>query len=125
MPAARLNPTDNMRALFLFSLLCIGATALAQDYAREQRWADQIVPAIVVGEAIYLDTANGHRFLALYGQAKDAKTAVVLVHGMGVHPDHGVIGALRQSLLDAGYTTLSIQMPVLASDAGAEEYYPR
>jgi alpha/beta superfamily hydrolase len=48
----------------------------------------------------------------------------VIVHGIGVHPDHGVIGALRSSLADAGYTTLSIQMPVLGAEASPREYQP-
>ena len=39
-----------------------------------------------------------------------------LVHGLGIHPDWGLIGALRSDLPDAGYTTLSVQMPVLAAD---------
>ena len=105
MPAARLNPTDNMRALFVFSLLCIGATALAQDYAREQRWADQIVPAIVVGEAIYLDTANGHRFLALYGQAKDtaADTLKTARERAGQADDF-----LRTTIEQRPYTTAAV-----------------
>jgi alpha/beta superfamily hydrolase len=46
------------------------------------------------------------------------------VHGVGVHPDHGIIGALRVKLNDAGYTTLAIQMPVAGSDAKIEDYYP-
>jgi alpha/beta superfamily hydrolase len=41
-----------------------------------------------------------------------------------VHPDHNVIGTLRASLADAGYTTLSIQMPVQKADAGVDDYYP-
>jgi len=39
-----------------------------------------------------------------------------------VHPDYGLIGELRARLADAGYTTLSIQMPVLAADAPAARY---
>jgi hypothetical protein len=105
--------------------MCGTLPALAQDYGREQRWAEEILPTLVVGEAIHLQTANGHRFLALYTKSEGAHTAIVLVHGIGVHPDHSVIGALRQSLADAGYSTLSIQMPVLASEAPADEYYPR
>jgi pimeloyl-ACP methyl ester carboxylesterase len=46
------------------------------------------------------------------------------VHGIGVHPDHGVIGSLRIRLADAGYTTLSIQMPVLEKEKMANDYYP-
>jgi predicted alpha/beta-hydrolase family hydrolase len=102
--------------------------AAAQDYGREQRWADEIVPSLVVGDAIYLQQSRGkdpaHKFLALWTPAADAKTAIVLVHGVGVHPDHGIIGALRVKLNDAGYSTLAIQMPVQAADATADDYYP-
>src|SRR6266568_1765914 len=61
--------------------------------------------------------------LALAQQPSDyARGAIVLAHGLGVHPDYGLIGELRARLADAGYTTLSIQMPVLAADAPAARY---
>ena len=107
--------------------LC-AALAFAQDYGREKRWADEIVPALVVGDAVYVQQTKGkdpqHKFLALWTPAANAKTAIVLVHGVGVHPDHGIIGALRVKLNDAGYSTLAIQMPVQASDAKLDDYYP-
>jgi alpha/beta superfamily hydrolase len=98
--------------------------AMAQDYAREKRWADEVVPSLVVGDAVWLETSAGRRFLAVHAPAADAKGAVVVVHGIGVHPDHGVIGVLRTKLADLGWTTLSIQMPVQASDAKSDAYYP-
>lgn len=116
-----------MKAFFalLFLMFLSGAgVAHAQDFAREQRWADEVVPALVVGEPVWLSGAAQRKFLGLYTEAKDAKAAVVLVHGIGVHPDFGVIGALRVSLADAGYTTLSIQMPVQKADAVSKDYYP-
>src|SRR4051812_20970483 len=105
-------------------LLLLGPALLqAQpDYAREQRWASEITPALVVGEAIYLQQKSGHRFLALYTAVPKAGRAVIVVHGLGVHPDWGLIGALRTGLADDGYTTLSVQMPVLAASALGEEY---
>ncbi len=92
------------------------------DYAREKRWADEITPALVVGDAIYLAQKSGHKFLALYTVAPQARGAVIVVHGMGVHPDWALIGALRSGLADGGYTTLSVQMPVLAASALGEDY---
>ena len=44
------------------------------------------------------------------------------MHGSGVHPDFAIVGQLRSLLNDAGFTTLSIQMPVLAADASADDY---
>jgi len=102
-------------------LAAFAAQAQPSDYAREKRWTGEIVPALVVGEAIRLQAAK-HEFLGLYTGAKNAKTAIVLAHGLGVHPDYGLIGNLRARLADAGYTTLSIQMPILAVDAPAERY---
>ncbi len=96
----------------------------AQDYEREKRWSAEIVPGLVVGEAVWLEAPGGRKFLGLLTETPNARAAILLVHGVGVHPDHGVIGALRASLADAGYTTLSIQMPVQKADAGLNDYYP-
>jgi alpha/beta superfamily hydrolase len=109
----------------LFTLLAFASLPLqAQDYEREKRWSAEIVPGVVVGEAVWLDGPGGRKFLGLLAETRNAPAAILLVHGVGVHPDHGVIGALRASLADAGYTTLSIQMPVQKADAGVNEYYP-
>jgi alpha-beta hydrolase superfamily lysophospholipase len=63
--------------------------------------------------------------LALYTQpAGTPKGAVIVVHGAGVNPDWGLIGELRSRLADAGFSTLSVQMPVLAADAPSEDYAP-
>ena len=102
--------------------LALATSVAAADYAREARWADEVQAGLVTGEARFLQTENGHKFLALYTPAASATTAVVLVHGAGVHPDWGLVGALRQSLPDAGYATLSLQMPVEAADAKPEAY---
>ena len=112
-----------MRVWWMSLLLIVSATAWAgPDYAREQRWADEITPGIVVGDALYLEQKNRHPFLGIYTEADNAKMGLVVVHGTGIHPDWGMIGTLRQRLPDHGYATLSIQMPVLAADAKAEAY---
>jgi pimeloyl-ACP methyl ester carboxylesterase len=96
----------------------------ASDYAREQKWADEITPGIVVGDTVNLEQKNKHKFLGIYTEAASAKAGVVVVHGIGVHPDWGLIGTLRHRLPDHGYATLSIQMPILAADAKSEAYLP-
>jgi pimeloyl-ACP methyl ester carboxylesterase len=106
-----------------FALLALVPPALAQDHDREARWAAEVRGNLVVGDAVTLK-AGGRDFLGLYAEAKTPKGTVVLVHGMGVHPDHGVIGALRVWLADAGYSTLAVQMPVLGGDAKADAYPP-
>lgn len=105
-------------------LLCLMVhSTMASDYTREKRWADQTVPDIFVGDAVYLE-AEKHKFLTLYTEADNAKTAVILAHGLGVHPNWRLIGTMRTELADQGFTTLSLQMPILASDAKVEEYRP-
>jgi len=116
-----------MKNLLIFIAFLVQFLSLpghASDYEREKKWADEVVPGIVVGDVVYLKQTNNHEFLTLYTPAKDAKSAVILVHGMGIHPDWGLIGVLRVSLADAGYTTLSVQMPVLKSEAKEEDYVP-
>lgn len=96
----------------------------ASDRAREKRWADEILPQLVVGDAVWLKHPDGD-FLGLLTETKDATTAIVLAHGVGVHPDHGLMAPLRTQLADAGFTTLSIQMPIAAAEAKLEDYYPK
>jgi hypothetical protein len=86
------------------------------DYAREQRWAAQVVPGLVVGDALYLAAPAQPKFLALYAAPARPRGAVLLAHGPGLHPDHGITGELRVALADRGFATLSVQMPVLAAE---------
>jgi len=112
-----------MRAWLISLLLAISASAFAaSDYVREQNWADEVTPGIVVGDPVYLEQKNRHKFLGIYTEAANARMGLVVVHGIGIHPDWGMIGTLRQRLPDHGYTTLSIQMPILAVDAKPEAY---
>ena len=99
--------------------------AFAQDYAREKRWADEITPMVLLGDVVQIRAASGRDFLGLYAAVTGAKPAIVLVHSVGVHPDHGVIGILRDKLTGLGYTTLSIQMPVQSKEAQVDDYYPK
>ena len=117
-----MNAPSLRKYLFLLYFLC-SAHALAQaDYAREKRWADEVTPAILVGDAVYLALKSGHKFLAIHAPNAKARAGVIVVHGMGVHPDWGLINPLRSQLAEQGYATLSVQMPVLAADAKGEQY---
>lgn len=101
------------------------AAAGAPDYAREKKWADEVVPGLVVGDPVYLQTPRGHhKFLTLFTPAADARKAVIVIHGMGIHPDWGMVGTLRTELADRGFATLSIQMPIMAADAKSDAYPP-
>jgi dienelactone hydrolase len=112
------------RASLALVLALLWAPAWSIDYAREQRWAQEITPGILVGDPVYLALSSGHKFLAIYENPAKAKAAVIVVHGAGVHPDWGLINTLRSKLPESGYATLSVQMPVLAADAKAEQYPP-
>lgn len=114
----------NLRAIAaIFGFLITTTNVIAApDYAREKRWADEIVPGLIVGDAIYLTQKNGHKFLGIFAEEDNARMGLVVVHGMGIHPDWGMVSTLRQRLFDHGYTTLSIQMPILAADANYKAY---
>jgi alpha/beta superfamily hydrolase len=109
-------------------LLAVLAAALelraaTPDYAREERWAQEIAPQVVVGDPVWLRTRDRARVLALYTEPPaKARSAVIVVHGLGVHPDWNLIGALRAELAERGFATLSVQMPVLAADAPRDGY---
>lgn len=112
-------------ALALGALLFAPLLAAAQaDYGREKRWAAEIAPMILFGDPVYLELKSGHKFLAIHTPSAKPLAGVITVHGSGVHPDHGLLNPLRSDLAEQGYTTLSIQMPVLASEARGDEYSP-
>ena len=118
----RLRHKTNMIMLIAGMILITLQTTAAPDYAREQRWSDEVVPSLIVGAPIYLTQKNQHKFLGILAENNHSKMAVVVVHGMGLHPNWGMIAILRQHLFDHGYTTLSIQMPILAADASYKAY---
>jgi len=110
--------------LFAVVLAVSFGPACAQDYEREKRWADEILPNLLVGDAVWLQQKNGHRFLALFTEAKKPKGTVIIAHGRGWSPDFELYGTLRTRLAEEGYSTLAIQMPVLPSTAILGLYVP-
>jgi alpha/beta superfamily hydrolase len=113
-----------MRLFLLFFLTLLAGVQFAQaaDRAREQRWADEILPAILDADPVWLQQGDGHKFLGLFSAAAKPRGAVILVHGMGVHPDWGITGVMRARLAEQGYITLSIQMPVQDASAVPGDY---
>lgn len=110
--------------LIIFIALHGLRTAAASDLDKEKRWSEQIVDSLLVGEAVELD-AGGTPFLGIFTEASDGPTgrALILAHGIGVHPDWPeIINPLRSDLPDHGWSTLSIQMPILANDAALSDY---
>ena len=114
-------------ALLLVCLLSLVSSqaVIASDLEKEKRWAEQISDALLDGEAIQLNNGT-HEFLAIETQADDAKDlAIIVLHGIGVHPDWpAVIQPLRVELVEAGWNTLSLQLPVLKNDAEGKDYEP-
>ena len=79
----------------------------------------------MVGDAVWLQQKNGHKFLSLFVDKQEkSKGAVIIAHGRGWSPDFELYGTLRTRLADAGYSTLSIQLPVLPSTAIPGLYVP-
>jgi len=102
------------------------APLFASDFAKEKRWADDIVGSLVEGEPVWLN-ADGHKFLGIYTQssAKKIKGAAIILHGIGVHPNWStVIYPARVRLAEDGWHTLSLQMPILGNDADYKQYAP-
>ena len=101
-------------------------TTQASDILKERRWAEQIKEGLLVGEAVPLKQGE-LEFLGIYtpAPANKLRGGVLLLHGVGAHPDWpDIISPLRQELPEAGWSSLAIQLPVLANDADADEYLP-
>jgi len=113
--------TIALSVLMSSALLAADATP---DYEREQRMDDEIRDAVFDGEV--LDLNDGTKdFMAIQTDADDAKGAVIILHGRGFHSDWAeVVNPLRVGLVDEGWTTLSIQMPVLEKQAKYYDYVP-
>jgi pimeloyl-ACP methyl ester carboxylesterase len=118
LPAAFL-----LLACFTLSLIT-PAGATNSDIGKEKRWAEQIVDSLLDGDEAWLIDDLGHEFLGIFTEGDaDSGHAVILMHGIGVHPNWpDVIYPLRIGLLENEITNLSIQMPVLANDADEREY---
>jgi pimeloyl-ACP methyl ester carboxylesterase len=94
----------------------------ASDIAREKRLASQVVDSIIDGEAVFLKSGD-HEFLSIYTEADEPGGAVIIMHGRGFHPNWAdVVYPLRVGLVDQGWNTLSLQMPVLDKEAKFYDY---
>jgi len=111
--------------LLIITLAVLSFTTHASDLAKEKRWADQVVDAILDGDAVWLNDGTSE-FLGIYTEAEEDKSrAVIVMHGTGIHPDwQQVIQPLRVGLSEHNWNTLSIQMPILPNEAEYPEYAP-
>jgi len=112
--------------LIIIFIIIASHGSIASDIAREQRMANEIVDSILDGDAVYLKSGE-HEFLNIYTEtdAEKPSGAVIILHGRGYHPNwEEVVRPLRVGLLDFGWNTLSMQMPVLEKDAKYNDYIP-
>ena len=114
------------KTLLIIGLSLILNISHASDAAKEKRWADQIVDSIMVGDAEWLKAGNAKIFSIYTEQtAEKAAGGAIILHGSGVHPNWDqVVRPLRSQLPDHGWSTLSLQLPVLPNEAEYKEYIP-
>ncbi|RTZ63576.1 MAG: hypothetical protein DSZ29_06805 [Aquificaceae bacterium] len=108
-----------------FSILLLSTTSFSSDKEKEKRWASQVIDSLMDGEAIFLNDGKTD-FLALDMPAeKKSKIGVLVIHGIGIHPDWPqIVNPLRVGLSEAGWHTLSLQMPILKNSATGKDYLP-
>ncbi|MGV6859451.1 MAG: DUF3530 family protein [bacterium] len=122
-------PRSSILYLVLLMLATIGMTssslALASDLEKEKRWATQIEDSLFEGTPLYLYDGET-KFLSIYTPAEDPRPiAAIILHGLGAHPDWPqVIHPLRSQLSERGWSTLSVQLPVLGNEATFSDYLP-
>ncbi|MDJ0779537.1 MAG: DUF3530 family protein [Gammaproteobacteria bacterium] len=115
-----------MAIALMLTIMASVTHATESDVGKEQRWAEQVIDGLLDGDEAWLNDGKGHEFLGILTEGdSESGRAVILMHGIGVHPNWpDVIYPLREALLEAEVTSLSIQMPILANEAEAIEYAP-
>ena len=125
---------DNFIVVFILGFILSGQLAAEEikELNREQQIAEKLAQTADADEIIDLKV-SGERFIGLYKRGRaleisetingEVNGAVILVHGMGAHPDWpDVISPLRTRLTEFGWSTLSIQMPALSPEESVAEY---
>ncbi|HKK15701.1 MAG TPA: DUF3530 family protein [Gammaproteobacteria bacterium] len=101
------------------------ADAAVWDRDKEKVIAERLAMEIDNGQIIWLKPLFGDAFPAIADSAGPyaRTTAIILLHGMGGHPDWPVvISPLRQYLQAHNWSALSIQMPILKADRSPSDY---
>ena len=113
-----------LTTLLLSTIISVSAVH-ASDMDKELRWKQQVVGDLFDGEPVTLNDGQLD-FLGLLTEADPAKeSAIVVLHGIGAHPDWPqVVNPLRVQLAEQGWSTLSIQLPVVDNEAAEEDYAP-
>jgi len=117
---------SSIKLSLLFIIIYLLTTGTyASDLEKEKRWRDQIVDSLMDGEAVDLPDGQ-HNFLAIFTEGEGTrKTGLIIMHGIGVHPDYPtIVNPLRVGLAEKGWNTLSLQLPVLPNEATGKDYEP-
>jgi len=107
-----------MRPITLLLLTFLTLAAQAANLSREQRLSEQLDNPALEGKAVWLQEGP-HSFLALLRENRGERRfgGVILLHDRGAHADwRAVIAPLRHHLADAGWDSLSLQMPIEEGD---------
>ena len=113
---------------FLLATLCLVPISPAEsaDQEREDRLTEEMEANLFDGDVISL-LPDGGTFAAveMESQTDSTRGGIILLHGRGFHADWPEnIGPLRVGLSEAGWHTLSLQMPVLEKSAKYFDYLP-
>ena len=103
-----------------------GRPVLTEAVGVERELVDEIEANLFDGEVIALmPGADAFAAVEMPSQTDSTRGGVILLHGRGFHADWPEnIGPLRVGLSEAGWYTLSLQMPVLEKSAKYYDYIP-
>jgi alpha/beta superfamily hydrolase len=108
--------------------MCLLGTILnaaVWDTGRERAIADKLSAELQFGELVWLQTDKQTEFPVIYTQPENnnKRRAVILLHSMSAHMDWPVVIApLRASFRNKMWSSLSIQLPVMANEKSPAEY---
>lgn len=111
----------------VFSMLQVSSLPVSADMMDrdwEKQISEKLAAEVKAAEVLWLD-AKGDNFLGLYNRhtSEVAHGAAIILHAMGGHADWPqTISPIRTLLPDHGWTTLSIQLPVIAPENQIEDY---
>ncbi|MDH5661251.1 MAG: alpha/beta hydrolase family protein [Gammaproteobacteria bacterium] len=118
--------TRLFKTLLIVGFSLFFSNGFASDTAKEKRWADQVADSIMVGDVEWLSVGK-NKIFSIYTENTTEKAlgGAIVLHGSGVHPNWDqVVRPLRSQLPDHGWSTLSLQLPVLSNEAEYKDYIP-
>lgn len=110
------------RSLYLVLLFLSGPILPAQEIpGYEDELVSRLVERVTPEEIVRMP-AQDREFVSLFRRSTGTR-AVILLHGMGAHADWpGIVSTLRLRLPERGWSTLSVQLPVLAPQRSLSDY---